>query len=157
MSWLDAILRFFRPMPSGVVAKERLRLVLLSDRINLAPDIVDQLRGDLIATISRYMEIDEVGLDVTFETRENDVALLANIPIKAVRARPLPPPMTAAPPVTHDAATGAVDLAESQDEEPEAESGLVAEGESASPIEAQEVIAANVSSRRKRPKSKGSP
>ncbi|TAM89406.1 cell division topological specificity factor MinE [bacterium] len=110
MSWLDAIQRFFRPAPSGVVAKERLRLVLLSDRIHLAPDVVDQLRCDLIATISRYMEIDEVGLDVTFETRENDVALLANIPIKGVRARPLPPPMAVEAAVTHDEATGAVDL-----------------------------------------------
>ena len=101
MSWLDAILRFFRPTPSGTVAKERLRLVLLSDRIHLAPEVVDQLRNDLIATISRYMEIDEVGLDVTFETRENDVALLANIPIKGVRARPLPPPMAAVPAATN--------------------------------------------------------
>ncbi|TAM77698.1 cell division topological specificity factor MinE [bacterium] len=114
MSWLDAIQRFFRPAPSGVVAKERLRLVLLSDRIHLAPDIVDQLRGDLIATISRYMEIDEVGLDVTFETRENDVALLANIPIKGVRARPLPPPAAIAVAAVHDESTGAVDLGETQ-------------------------------------------
>ncbi|HVA37534.1 MAG TPA: cell division topological specificity factor MinE [Candidatus Dormibacteraeota bacterium] len=116
MNWMDALLRFFRPAPSGAVAKERLRLVLLSDRINLAPEVVDQLRGDLIATISRYMEIDEIGLDVTFETRENDVALLANIPIKGVRARPLPPPMPAAPPAPSDAATGAVDLAEAAEE-----------------------------------------
>ncbi|MDE2572109.1 MAG: cell division topological specificity factor MinE [bacterium] len=118
MSWIDAILRFFRPTPSGVVAKERLRLVLLSDRIHLAPEVVDQLRGDLIATISRYMEIDEVGLDVTFETRENDIALLANIPIKAIRARPLPPAVPIAQTVTADAATGAVDLGAPQEQPP---------------------------------------
>ncbi|TAM61154.1 cell division topological specificity factor MinE [bacterium] len=142
MSWLDAILRFFRPTPSGVVAKERLRLVLLSDRIHLAPDVIDQLRGDLIATISRYMEIDEVGLDVTFETRENDVALLANIPIKAVRARPLPPPAPVVPQPEEAVA------------QPE-EAVALAEVAAADGVAAAEAV--TVPARRKRVKAKGNP
>lgn len=150
MNWLDAILRFFRPAPSGVVAKERLRLVLLSDRINLAPEVVDQLRGDLIATISRYMEIDEVGLDVTFETRENDVALLANIPIKAIRARPLPPAIPVAETVTHDEATGAVDLGGNDGGDSDSDSSAGDGNSSESSEAAGQKTLASVGSRRKR-------
>ena len=54
---------FFRslfgpPPPSGATAKERLRLVLLSDHLSLAPDVVEALKRDLLEVISRYVEID---------------------------------------------------------------------------------------------------
>jgi cell division topological specificity factor len=95
---LDFFNRFFRPAPpSGATAKERLRLVLLSDHLSLAPDVVESLKRDLLAVISRYVEIDQAHADVTFEHRQNEVAMLANIPITGVRERrrdepPAPPP-----------------------------------------------------------------
>jgi cell division topological specificity factor len=94
---LDFFNRFFRPAPpSGATAKERLRLVLLSDHLSLAPDVVESLKRDLLAVISRYVEIDRAHADVTFEHRQNEVAMLANIPITGVRERrrdepPAPP------------------------------------------------------------------
>jgi cell division topological specificity factor len=85
---LDFFNRFFRPAPpSGATAKERLRLVLLSDHLSLAPDVVESLKRDLLAVISRYVEIDQAHADVTFEHRQNEVAMLANIPITGVRER----------------------------------------------------------------------
>jgi len=63
------------------VAKERLRLVLVQDRCNIAPHILESLKEDLISVISKYMEIDESGLEVTFTTEEGTLALVANIPI----------------------------------------------------------------------------
>jgi cell division topological specificity factor len=83
---LDFINKFFRPAPpSGATAKERLRLVLLSDHLSLAPDVVESLKRDLLAVISRYVEIDPAHADVTFERRDHDVAMLASIPITGVR------------------------------------------------------------------------
>ncbi len=90
---LDFFKSLFRPEPpSSTTAKERLRLVLLSDHLSLAPEVVESLKRDLLEVISRYVEIDPAHADVTFETREREVAMLANIPITGVRDRPLPPP-----------------------------------------------------------------
>jgi cell division topological specificity factor len=88
---LDFFKSLFRPgPPSGTLAKERLRLVLLSDHLELAPDVVEALKSDLISVISRYVDIDREHTEVTFEQRESEVAMLASIPITAVRERPKP-------------------------------------------------------------------
>jgi cell division topological specificity factor len=83
--------RFFAPEQSGATARERLRLVLLSDHLQLAPDVVESLRADLIAVISKYVEVDEKNCDVSFEQQDRAVAVLANIPILAMRDRRPPP------------------------------------------------------------------
>jgi cell division topological specificity factor len=91
--------RLFAPEPSGATARERLRLVLLSDHLSLAPDVVEALRADLIAVISKYVEVDEANCDVSFEQQDQAVAVLANIPILAMRdRRPPPPPGTSGGP-----------------------------------------------------------
>ncbi len=74
---------------SGKVAKQRLQLVLVHDRANLSPQMLVLLKEDLITVISKYMEIDEEGLEVTLDRTDDQVALVANIPIKRVR-RPVP-------------------------------------------------------------------
>jgi len=100
----DFFNKLFKPVqPSGATAKERLRLVLLSDHLALAPDVIEALKRDLLVVISRYVEIDRANADVTFEHREGEVAMLASIPITGVRPRtrdespaaPEPEPQTA--------------------------------------------------------------
>jgi cell division topological specificity factor len=88
----EFIQRFFGKPPSSATAKERLRLVLLSDHLSLAPDVVEALKHDLIEVISRYVDVDAMNCDVTFEQQEKQVAMLANIPILGMRARPTAPP-----------------------------------------------------------------
>ena len=44
-------------VPSVSIARERLRNLLISDRIQSAPDSVDRLSSDLYHTVSKYMEI----------------------------------------------------------------------------------------------------
>jgi cell division topological specificity factor len=93
---LDFFKRFFNPEPSSVTARERLRLVLLSDHLALAPDVVESLKTDLIAVISKYVDVDAANCDVTFEQQDRQVAMLANIPIlgmkPAAKPKPVPPP-----------------------------------------------------------------
>jgi cell division topological specificity factor len=98
---LQFIQRFFGKPPSSATAKERLRLVLLSDHLSLAPDVVEALKHDLIEVISRYVEVDVPHCDVTFEHRDKEVAMLANIPILGMHARPTPPPPAPPPPPSH--------------------------------------------------------
>ena len=89
LEWLN---RLFGVQTSSSVARERLRLVLLSDHLALAPDVIEALRRDLFDVISRYVEVDEANSDVSFEHKEQGIAMLANIPIISLKDRPLPPP-----------------------------------------------------------------
>lgn len=83
---LDLISRVFgRDNASAEVAKERLRLVLVHDRTNVSPQFLEALKEELIQVISRYMEIEEEHMDVTLQTAENQVALVANIPVKRMK------------------------------------------------------------------------
>lgn len=82
---------FFRKKSSGNVAKDRLKMVLVSDRANCSPEIMEQIKNDLIYVLSKYVEIDLDGLDIKIEQMksENDhgmvPALFANIPIKDMK------------------------------------------------------------------------
>lgn len=75
----------FMSQPSSETAKDRLRVVLLADHLSLSPEVVDALRTDLLAVIRRYVEIDEENVDLTFEQREKEVAMLASVPILSVK------------------------------------------------------------------------
>ena len=73
---------------SKTVAKQRLRLVLVHDRLDVSETIMNSLREDLIATIGKYMEIDKEALEVSLSREEEGVALLANIPVLNVKRQP---------------------------------------------------------------------
>lgn len=53
---------FFKRKSSGDVAKDRLKLLLVSDRANCSPDVMELIKNDIIKVISKYMEIDAEGL-----------------------------------------------------------------------------------------------
>jgi cell division topological specificity factor len=63
------------------LAKERLRLVLVHDRVNATPQLLEALKEDLIKVIREYIEIDEEALEVRFSSMDNTMALVANIPV----------------------------------------------------------------------------
>ena len=76
---------------SGSVAKDRLKLVLVHDRVNCSSQVLEMLKTDIIKVISNYMEIDEEELDIQITQTQNDdnsgtvPVLYANIPIKGMR------------------------------------------------------------------------
>jgi cell division topological specificity factor len=76
-----------RDTKSAVKAKERLKLVLVHDRTDLSPGILEILRDDLIQTISRHVEIDvnAVRIEMTHDGREQ--RLIADIPLRSARRR----------------------------------------------------------------------
>ena len=88
----DFFKSFFPQEKSGKTARERLRLVLLSDHIALAPEVIAALKAELLEVIARYVDIDPAQADVSFEQREREIAMLASVPIVGVRRdRPAPP------------------------------------------------------------------
>ena len=82
---------FFKKKNSGNVAKDRLKLLLISDRADCSPDVMENIKNDIIQVISKYMEIDTDGLDIQITSTESDTnngsvpALFANIPIKDLK------------------------------------------------------------------------
>ncbi|MHB8147482.1 MAG: cell division topological specificity factor MinE [Vulcanimicrobiaceae bacterium] len=81
---IDFIKKLFGQSDSSTTAKERLRLVLMTDHLALAPEIVEQMKRDLIDVISRYVEVDRDKVEVNFEREDRALAMLANIPIVSV-------------------------------------------------------------------------
>jgi cell division topological specificity factor len=72
---------------SANAAKERLQLVLIHDRTDLSPGLLENLRDELVAVISRHVDVDTsaVRLEMTSEGREQ--RLVADIPLKTHRRR----------------------------------------------------------------------
>jgi cell division topological specificity factor len=82
---IEFLKKFFGSAPpSSSTAKERLRLVLMTDHLALAPEIIEQMKRDLVDVISRYVEVDRDRIEVNFEQQDKALAMLANIPIISV-------------------------------------------------------------------------
>ena len=69
MGFMDT---FFRKRSSGNMAKDRLKLVLVSDRSNCSPETMEMIKNDIIDVISKYMEIDTQGLDIQITQTESE-------------------------------------------------------------------------------------
>ena len=70
---------------SAEVAKERLKLVLVTDRSNLSPDKLAELQNEIIEVIKRYIEFDEMEVQINIEQRERKHFLVADIPLQRER------------------------------------------------------------------------
>lgn len=85
------LLDLFRKKSSGDVAKDRLKLLLVSDRANCSPDLMEMIKNDMIQAVSKYVEIDAGGMDIHMtqtrtENRSGTIPVLyASFPIRGMR------------------------------------------------------------------------
>jgi cell division topological specificity factor len=78
-------LQFFRrsKTPSSrEVAKERLQLVLVHDRTQISPVLMETLKDEIIAVISKHVSIDREAVDISFTQNRRESRLQANIPLQ---------------------------------------------------------------------------
>ena len=61
-------------------AVNRLRVVLMQDRTNLTPELLEKMRGELIELLSKYVELDKEALELNFEQEGEQMALMLSIP-----------------------------------------------------------------------------
>jgi cell division topological specificity factor len=86
MSLIDFINRLLgRQAPSANTARQRLQLVLAHDRSDLNPELLEQMRREILEVVQKYVEIDLDSGDVSLETEDRVTALVANLPIKRAR------------------------------------------------------------------------
>lgn len=84
MTLLERI--FGRNDSSKSVAKSRLQFILQHDRASISPQMMEQMKAELLAVIAKYVEIDENELKMDLEKADTAVSLVANVPIRRVRA-----------------------------------------------------------------------
>jgi len=88
---MDLFSIFGKKSASKDICKDRLKLVLIHDRANVSPELLEMMRSEIIKVISNYIEIDEQELDIQITKTQSETegrvvpALVANIPIKKMK------------------------------------------------------------------------
>ena len=81
------LMDLFKKKSSGDVAKDRLKLLLVTDRASCSPEMMEQIKNEIIQVISKHMD----GLDIQITQTESESnngtvpALFVNIPIRDIR------------------------------------------------------------------------
>lgn len=78
---------FGRQPTSSQIAKDRLQLVLVHDRIGLSEEILNQIQQEIITVLSRYVEIDHHNMEISLTQGRAQNKLVANIPIRPPRVQ----------------------------------------------------------------------
>ena len=87
----NKVLGFFRQTDaeqtesSKDTACNRLRVVLMQDRTNLTPELMERMRREMIDLLSKYVEMDKEALELNLEQDGDQVALMLSIPV--IRAK----------------------------------------------------------------------
>ena len=80
----DRVLSFFTTQTQDdtkVVAKSRLRTVLMQDRVGFSERAMQMLKDDLIESISKYLEIEEDSFELSIDATESATILNLSIPV----------------------------------------------------------------------------
>ena len=91
MGLLDLNALFSKKNKSSSVAKDRLKLVLIHDRMNCSTELLEMMRADILEVISRYVDIETEELNIEISNMEYETGgqkapvLSANIPIKNLK------------------------------------------------------------------------
>lgn len=83
MTLRDILNKLLGRQPSSAsTARERLQLVLAHDRSDLSPELMEQMRREILEVVAKYVEIDIEAGAVSLETEDRMTALVANLPIR---------------------------------------------------------------------------
>jgi len=59
--------------------------VLIHDRTDISPTLLENLRMEMIVLLKKYMDIDESNIEINLDRGCRDVALVANVPVLRVK------------------------------------------------------------------------
>ncbi len=82
---VGAIQNWTGSTPTRYQAKNRLELVLANDRAGINPEIIQQMRQEILEVVSRYIDIDLESMEFSIQTNERKTSLSANLPIKKIK------------------------------------------------------------------------
>jgi len=73
-----------RSEPSKETARHRLQLILVMDRVGLAPEYMEAMKQDIIEVVSKYLVVDKDSIEVDMRRSEDSLVLVSNIQVKEV-------------------------------------------------------------------------
>jgi cell division topological specificity factor len=73
--------------PSAETAKERLQLVLIHDRSDISPGLLEAIKDEIITVISRHIEVDPATVIIRLNAEGREQRLVADIPLPAPKGR----------------------------------------------------------------------
>lgn len=59
-----SLFSLFKRKTSSQIAKDRLKILLISDRVNCSPEMMELIKNDIAQVISKYMQIDASSMEV---------------------------------------------------------------------------------------------
>ena len=65
-------------------ARRRLQVILLLDRVRIAPERMEALRQDILQTVSNYLVVDESSVAIEMQRLGQAVVLVSNIQVRDV-------------------------------------------------------------------------
>lgn len=71
---------FSRKHRSGLIAKDRLKLLLVSERIDCTPQMMIMLKNDMVQTVSKYFSVEDKKVKINFS--KDPLTLSACIPLQ---------------------------------------------------------------------------
>jgi cell division topological specificity factor len=81
---LGILRRLLGDRPSGQIAHKRMQFVLMHDRVDITPDMLEAVKNDIIKVLSKYMEIDNRSIKVDLEQGKDFMAPISNVQVKRV-------------------------------------------------------------------------
>ena len=88
-----SIFSLFKRKTSSQIAKDRLKILLISDRVNCSTEMMELIKNDIAQVISKYMQIDASSMEVQIaktgasaRNGKKTPVLYANIPILDLRS-----------------------------------------------------------------------
>ena len=78
---MQVLNKLFRPKGSRQIAKERLQFVLVHDRAQISPQLLETLKDEIIAVLSRHLDIESDGVEITLSQSRRESRLQADIPL----------------------------------------------------------------------------
>jgi len=88
LSISEFIERLFTGKPttaSGTKVKQRLKFILAHDRAAITPQMFEEMRQEIMAVVSKYVELDQDSLEFRLESDNRLTALVANLPIRSIK------------------------------------------------------------------------
>ncbi len=84
---MDFLKRIFGSGNEGTrkIASDRLKIVLIHDRTDISPELLNSLRDEIVQVLTKYMEIDTKKIEIDLDHDEHEVALVANIPVLRIK------------------------------------------------------------------------
>lgn len=79
MNWFERLLG--KQEKSGATAKQRLQMVLIHDRADVSPGLLEQIKDDIIEVIAKRLEINPDTVVVNLDNSSQESRLVAEIPL----------------------------------------------------------------------------